>query len=160
MAYSNRGNAYQDKGDLDRAIADHSQALALDPKNAPAYNNRGNAYALKGDLDRAIADYNQAIAIDPKSAKPYNNRGRAYRDKGNLDRAIADYSQAITIDSKYANAYFSRGRLNLALGAPARPSPISPNTISLAPTMPTAPCGSRSPPGAAICRAAWSRQAG
>jgi tetratricopeptide (TPR) repeat protein len=31
-AYFKRGNAYQAKGELDRAIADYGDAIALDPK--------------------------------------------------------------------------------------------------------------------------------
>jgi tetratricopeptide (TPR) repeat protein len=65
-AYNNRGVAYKAKGDLNRAIADYNQAIALDPKYAVAYYNRGVMYNDKGDLDRAIADYNRAIALDPK----------------------------------------------------------------------------------------------
>jgi len=43
-AYNGRGNAYQDKGDHDQAIADYTQAIRLDPKYAVAYNNRAYAY--------------------------------------------------------------------------------------------------------------------
>src|SRR4029077_16859301 len=63
LNYGNRGNAYSAKGDHDRAIADYTQVINLDPKSAIAYNNRGLAYRAKGDLDRAIADYNQAINL-------------------------------------------------------------------------------------------------
>jgi tetratricopeptide (TPR) repeat protein len=42
-AYNNRGNAYKDKGEVDRAIADYDQALRLDPKYVKAYINRGVA---------------------------------------------------------------------------------------------------------------------
>src|SRR6478735_3680600 len=55
--YNNRGYAYRDKGDTDRAIADYNEALRLDPKNSKAYNNRGDIYWRKGENDRAIADY-------------------------------------------------------------------------------------------------------
>src|ERR1700730_10781316 len=54
IAYYNRGIAYKAKGDLDRAIADYSEALRLDPKDAFAYTNRGSAYYAKGDLERAL----------------------------------------------------------------------------------------------------------
>jgi lipoprotein NlpI len=108
-AFNNRGSAYLDKRDYDRAIADYDQAIRLDPKNANVYTNRGNAYRSKGDYDRAIADQDQAIRLDPKYALAYNNRGSAYGSKGDYDRAIADYDQAIRLDPKSALAYRNRG---------------------------------------------------
>ena len=42
-AYFKRGNAYQVRGELDRAIADYGEAIVLGPQFALAYNNRGNA---------------------------------------------------------------------------------------------------------------------
>jgi Flp pilus assembly protein TadD len=38
-AYICRGLAYADRGDYDRAIADYSQAIKLDPNYALARNN-------------------------------------------------------------------------------------------------------------------------
>ena len=67
-AYTNRGNAYDKKGDFDHAIEDHTKAIDLDPNNAYAYFNRGNVYDKKGDHDRAIADYTQAIELKPNYA--------------------------------------------------------------------------------------------
>jgi tetratricopeptide (TPR) repeat protein len=93
----------------DRAIADYSSAIKIDPNDAKAYRSRGIAYNSKGDFDRAIADFNQAIKIDPNYASAYNSRGIAYDDKGDYDRAIADYSSAIKIDPNYASAYYNRG---------------------------------------------------
>ena len=97
IEYYNRGNAYLSEGDLDRAIADYDQAIALDPEDAKAYFHRGLAYARKGDLDRAIADYDQAIVLDPQYADAYFNRGVDYADKGDFDRAIADLERALEL---------------------------------------------------------------
>ncbi|WP_439394981.1 tetratricopeptide repeat protein [Bradyrhizobium sp. PMVTL-01] len=107
--YNNRGLAYRRKGENDRAIADYTEALRLNPKYAIAYNNRGLAFSEKGENDRAIADYNEALRLDPKYAIAYNNRGLAYWRKGENDRAIADYNEALRLNPKYAVAYSSRG---------------------------------------------------
>ena len=56
-AWNNRGIAWQAKGDLDRAIAHHTEAIQLDPKdNSGAYRFRSIALRRKGELQRAILD--------------------------------------------------------------------------------------------------------
>jgi tetratricopeptide (TPR) repeat protein len=114
--FYNRGHAWRDKGDLDRAIADYDQAIKLDPGHFAAYYNRGHAWRAKGDLDRAITDYSQAIRLDPKSAGAYNNRGNSWQDKGDLDHALADYDGAIRLDPYLAGAYNNRGNTRRAKG--------------------------------------------
>jgi len=47
-------------GEYDRAIADFTEAIRLDPKCGSAYRGRGNAYKEKGDSDKARADFDQA----------------------------------------------------------------------------------------------------
>ena len=73
-AYFNRGLVWQSKGELDHAIADFSEAIRLDPKDAPAYNNRGHVRKLKAEFDQALADYDAAIGLDPRDPAAYNNR--------------------------------------------------------------------------------------
>jgi tetratricopeptide (TPR) repeat protein len=97
------------KAVYDRAIADFTQAITLDPKNKFILWERGVAYADKGDYDKAMADYGQAIRLDPEYAPAYNSRGNAYARKGDFDRAIADLDQAIRLDPAYAAAYSNRG---------------------------------------------------
>ena len=75
MPYNNRGFAYKVTGDLDRSIADYTQAIQLNPKLAKAYSNRCWAYFSKGNTDQAIADCNQAIELNPKDPNGYFHRG-------------------------------------------------------------------------------------
>jgi tetratricopeptide (TPR) repeat protein len=117
VAYVNRGNVFDDKGDHDRAIADYTEAILLNPKNSIAYDDRGDAYQAKGDNDRAIADYSEAITIDPKRPAYYLDRGFPYQVKGDNERAIADYDEAIRLDPNSMRGYFNRGLAELYAGA-------------------------------------------
>ena len=108
-AYHYRGNAKSDIGDKQGAIADHSQAIAINPRDADLYYNRGNAKSDLGDNQEAIADYNQALSINPRHAIAYLNRGNAKHDLGDKQGAIADYNQALSINPQYADAYRNRG---------------------------------------------------
>ena len=65
IAYNIRGVAYRDKGEMDRAIADFSEAIRLNPLLASAYHDRAIAYRAKGDNGRAVADQEVAIRLDP-----------------------------------------------------------------------------------------------
>ncbi len=109
VIYSNRGNAYSDKGDKDRAIQDYDKAIELNPQNADAFNNRGVVYRNKGDKDRAIQDYDKAIELNPQHAEVFYNRGVTYSDKGDKDRAIQDYDKAIELNPQHAEAFNNRG---------------------------------------------------
>lgn len=91
VAYTNRGIAYADKKDYDRAIGDFNDAIRINPNLAMAYNNRGSAVQSKGDFDRAIADYSEAIGIDPNYAVAYSNRGNLFEAKRRREEAIADF---------------------------------------------------------------------
>jgi tetratricopeptide (TPR) repeat protein len=103
------GYAHYERKDWDRAIADYTQAIRLDPDFADAYFWRAAAYDEKSDWDRAIDDYTQAIRLDPNDKYAYNRRGRTYGNKGNYNNAIDDYTQAIRLDPNFASAYNNRG---------------------------------------------------
>jgi tetratricopeptide (TPR) repeat protein len=76
FAYANRGNAYDDKGAIDRAIADYTKAIALDPKYGLAYTIRALAYESSGEVDRAIADFSKVLEIDSSDQNAKNNLKR------------------------------------------------------------------------------------
>jgi D-alanyl-D-alanine carboxypeptidase len=93
LTFRNRGFAYANKGNYDRALADFNEAIRLDPKSARAFGNRGVLYVHKRDYDKALADFNEAIRLDPNNALAFCNRGRAKRNindaNGNADIAKA-----------------------------------------------------------------------
>ena len=64
-AYCNRGTAWQNKSEYDKAIEDYTQAIELNPKLADTYFNRGNAWGLQGNPDKAIEDFTQGNKLNP-----------------------------------------------------------------------------------------------
>ena len=126
-----RGRAYADQGEADRAIADLSEAIRLDPAAWAAFFNRGRLYYAHGTLlygsrrdkaleefDRAIADYTEVIRLYPTLAGAFSARGDANFNKLDLDRAIADYDAAIKLDPNSARAFFMRGYARFSKGNP------------------------------------------
>ena len=100
-AYSLRGTGWAGKGNLDKAIADHTRAIKLNPNHALVYKNRADGKLRQGDLEGALADCNKSIALDPSSPLPYYNRGFVYANRGNLKLAIADWEKAIQMQPAY-----------------------------------------------------------
>ena len=100
-AHINRGAAYFREGDFDQAIAEYTEAIALDPDYADAYNNRGAAYLRVGDFDQAIADYNTTIAIT------YNNLAILTRQ---YDMGCRAGTVESMLKPDYADAFFNRGK--------------------------------------------------
>ena len=84
--FYNRGIAYGDKGELEKAVADYTDAIRLDP--------RLGAYAEKGDRYEAIVDFSEAIRLNPNYADTYCGRGRMYEKEGENLKAEADFIRA------------------------------------------------------------------
>ena len=110
-AYTNRGVAYGQKGDIDAALRDYDKAIELNAQDADVYTNRGVAYGKKGDIDAALQDFNKVIDLNPQYPNAYYNRGVAYGQKGDVDAALQDYSKAIALKPDFAEPYYNRGNV-------------------------------------------------
>ena len=58
---------------VDPALIEFGQALALDPNNAEYYNNRGVALGMSGLTEAARADFQRALTIDPNLSEARQN---------------------------------------------------------------------------------------
>jgi len=114
--YCNRGIAYADRKEYDKAISDYERSLEINPHYAQAYYNRGNVYYDTKEYQRAAADYDRAVALNVRYAKAYYNRGNIYFDIGAYDKAISDFTEALAIDPIHAKAYNNRGIAHANLG--------------------------------------------
>ena len=95
-------------GEIDRAIAEYSSALRLEPANVSVLNNRAYGYWSKGETELAIADYSEAIRLDPNNVIALSNRAVAYNFKGDFGRAIVDLDKAVELRPADARVWNSR----------------------------------------------------
>ncbi|MFB9262912.1 tetratricopeptide repeat protein [Bradyrhizobium erythrophlei] len=93
MAYSYRGNVYNDQHQYAKAISDFSNTIRLAPSPV-GYFNRGVAYGVSNQLDKAIDDFTHAVTLNPKYARAYLDRGRIYQMKGDTANAEKDFAMA------------------------------------------------------------------
>jgi tetratricopeptide (TPR) repeat protein len=119
-AYTNRCLVHTQRNESDLAIADCTQAIAIESGNAEAYAQRGEAYCQKRDIKNCVADFDQAMRIDPSDPAFMYLRGVARADAGDADGAIGDLTKAIEQDPGTATAYVRRGRIYEAEGDKAR----------------------------------------
>ena len=105
VTFNNRGVAYSELGDYDRAIQDYNQALGLKAGDRTAVKNlrightrRAAAAANLGEYEAALSDYAKAVELDPRHAPTYLRRGQLHLERGDLRAAIADLAKAKELD--------------------------------------------------------------
>lgn len=97
-----QGVEHNKKGDLEKAIASYTRAIALKPDAAAIYYVRGRAYRQNDQLDKSIADFSKAITLKPDYAEAYNERGVTYIGLGAKEKYQADFKKGCEL--KNANA--------------------------------------------------------
>ena len=89
--------AWRDLGNLQRAIADFTDAIRLDPKYLSAYGQRGLRLVETGDHDGAVANYTDAIKVFPDDDILFGVRGYAQFHRGDFPASAGDLRRAIEL---------------------------------------------------------------
>jgi tetratricopeptide (TPR) repeat protein len=112
--FNSRGVMRDLTGDHDGAIADHNEAIRLDPTNHKNYLMRGCSYRDKGDYRKPVADVTAGIRLceencagekrKPMLAISYDVLYRIYELAGNHKEAIDSATAAIRLRREYIDA--------------------------------------------------------
>lgn len=70
LLYTQRGQAYVDKQDYDRALEDLNECVELDPKSVACWVNKALVHSEKGQVDEKIEAYRIVLGIMDKKPKP------------------------------------------------------------------------------------------
>lgn len=71
-AYSNLGNVYKERGQLQEALENYRHAVRLKPDFIDGYINLAAALVAAGDMEQAVQAYVTALQYNPVSYSPYN----------------------------------------------------------------------------------------
>lgn len=90
-----RGGAYLYLGEWERAFADSSRTITLQPQRPNAWYFHGESLAGLGRMEEAVAAFSKAIELQPDYVLAYSRRAKLYvrmgqNDLANADRAAAD----------------------------------------------------------------------
>lgn len=113
FAYNNRGIAYLELNENEKAESDFTRSIQLRPKNPVPYNNRGTLYRNLDRREDAAADFTRVIELDPLYFNAYDNRGSLFYYEGQLQKAISDYTRSLEIEPDSGYTMALRGRCYL-----------------------------------------------
>jgi tetratricopeptide (TPR) repeat protein len=100
-AYTERKDAYHDKGDYYQALWDYQRIADFSPQTVNGYLQRGDLYKDKGDMEQAVADYARAIEKDPEYAQTYLGKDfmpLIYGVRGQFKEAKAEIEKILESD--------------------------------------------------------------
>ncbi|HLJ64519.1 MAG TPA: tetratricopeptide repeat protein [Stellaceae bacterium] len=102
-AYDARARAYERIKDHERAIADYTAAIILNPEDLIAYHERAEIHSELGQCAPAIADFDVAIARDPADYKySYAKRGLCHLALHQFADAASDLAEMRELDPSSA----------------------------------------------------------
>lgn len=107
--YLGRARGWLKQNDFDKAGADVSEALRIEPQSARAYFAQGRIAAEQQRHDEELANYNRALELAPRDAVVLCARGELLMRLGEVDRAVRDFDAAIEVYPADYRSWAARG---------------------------------------------------
>lgn len=96
--YWERGIQYGKLGHYDKAVADYTSAINLNPQLVTAYIDRGVGYARLEQYREAYADLDAALRLEPNNLRAYVTRGTLSFLVGKYEYAAADFKRSLELN--------------------------------------------------------------
>ncbi|XP_071846759.1 UDP-N-acetylglucosamine--peptide N-acetylglucosaminyltransferase 110 kDa subunit-like isoform X1 [Apostichopus japonicus] len=108
-AYSNLGNVFKERGQLQEALENYRHAVRLKPDFIDGYINLAAALVAAGDMEGAVSAYVTALNYNPDLYCVRSDLGNLLKALGRLDDAKACYLKAIETQPNFAVAWSNLG---------------------------------------------------
>jgi len=99
--------------DLDGAVADFQQGIAIAPGHASLWNGLGLAQDSRDAVREAEAAFRQAIAVDPEEPVAYANLAILLLEQSRVEEARLLIDKALVLDPSFHFGYLAKGRYHL-----------------------------------------------
>ncbi len=116
IAHNNLGIFFREQGQIEKAVAAYTRAIAVSPGGYLAYSNRGEVYFETGEWDKALVDINRALELNPDNSKALGNRAAIFGSRKQYDEALADLNRALELDPANQRARSNRVLAHYTLG--------------------------------------------
>ena len=117
LVHASRGSELQARHEFEAALAEHGQALALDPGCVHALLARSVIRQLQGDTAAGLEDVQRALAVDPSNPQAWLHRAMLRAVRGEDPHSVVgDLDRALALDPELGGAWSQRGGLRLGLG--------------------------------------------
>lgn len=112
----NLAAAFEDAGELAKALALYEEIVVHHPQSPVLLNNYAGALRRACRLDAALPVAQSACTFGPAMPQPQNTLGRVHLARGEFPQSLWFFTAAITRSPTYAVAHLNRGRAYAALG--------------------------------------------
>jgi serine/threonine protein kinase/tetratricopeptide (TPR) repeat protein len=104
-------------GDMEKALEQMNQAIAINSDEALFYIIRGNVYAGMGKADQAVADYDSALELDANYTLAHLAKGfTTWQQLGDFETALKLFDQVIEMEPDDLASYAPRAILSFEMG--------------------------------------------
>jgi tetratricopeptide (TPR) repeat protein len=109
IAHVNLGDALDQDGRYEEAMAQYQMALRIKPDDAFAYYKLANDLDLTGKTNEAVPYYRKSLQIDDRNPHVHNNFGIALMRLGSVTEATDHFIRAIQLDPGLGDAHYNLG---------------------------------------------------